>query len=84
MTASGTSLPCPTCARPVALTGAGMPAATFPFCSSRCRLHDLAKWADGTQVIPGQPVAYDAYGPDIDQPPDDARARSTTADESQE
>ena len=65
MTARAETPPCPTCTRPVAITAPDLPA-TFPFCSSRCRLLDLGKWADGAQVIPGQPLVYDAYGPDID------------------
>jgi uncharacterized protein len=27
-----------------------------PFCSERCKLLDLAKWADGDYRIPGEPV----------------------------
>jgi endogenous inhibitor of DNA gyrase (YacG/DUF329 family) len=26
---------------------------SFPFCSERCRLIDLGRWADGSYVIPG-------------------------------
>jgi endogenous inhibitor of DNA gyrase (YacG/DUF329 family) len=26
-----------------------------PFCSERCRLQDLARWADGSYRIPGHP-----------------------------
>jgi endogenous inhibitor of DNA gyrase (YacG/DUF329 family) len=29
---------------------------TFPFCSERCRLIDLGRWADESYVIPGAPV----------------------------
>ncbi len=25
----------------------------MPFCSDRCRIQDLANWADGKYVIPG-------------------------------
>lgn len=39
-------LRCPTCKNPVK---AG--AADFPFCSERCRLIDLGKWASGAYVI---------------------------------
>jgi endogenous inhibitor of DNA gyrase (YacG/DUF329 family) len=28
-----------------------------PFCSERCKLQDLARWADGTYRIPGEPLA---------------------------
>jgi endogenous inhibitor of DNA gyrase (YacG/DUF329 family) len=27
-----------------------------PFCSERCQLQDLARWADGTYQIPGSPL----------------------------
>jgi hypothetical protein len=27
-----------------------------PFCSERCRLLDLAQWADGAYRVPGDPV----------------------------
>ena len=41
-----TKLKCPTCRQPVK---AGTP--DFPFCSERCRLIDLGKWASGAYVI---------------------------------
>jgi uncharacterized protein len=28
---------------------------SFPFCSERCRLIDLGRWADGKYAIPGGP-----------------------------
>ena len=40
------SLRCPTC-RTLVLRGAE----NFPFCSERCRLIDLGKWASGAYVI---------------------------------
>jgi len=40
------SLRCPTC-RALVLAGAE----NFPFCSDRCRLIDLGKWASGGYVI---------------------------------
>ena len=40
------SLRCPTC-RTIVLAGS----ADFPFCSERCRLIDLGKWASGRYVI---------------------------------
>ena len=40
------SLRCPTC-RTLVLAGD----ASFPFCSDRCRLIDLGKWASGGYVI---------------------------------
>jgi len=27
-----------------------------PFCSERCKLQDLARWADGAYRIPAEPV----------------------------
>jgi endogenous inhibitor of DNA gyrase (YacG/DUF329 family) len=27
-----------------------------PFCSERCKLLDLAAWADGTYRVPGEPL----------------------------
>ena len=37
---------CPTCRKPV-----DSPNEDFPFCSDRCRLIDLGKWASGDYVI---------------------------------
>jgi endogenous inhibitor of DNA gyrase (YacG/DUF329 family) len=37
---------CPTCRKPAAPTNED-----FPFCSDRCRLIDLGKWASGGYVI---------------------------------
>jgi endogenous inhibitor of DNA gyrase (YacG/DUF329 family) len=34
-----------------------------PFCSERCRLQDLARWADGAYRIPAEPVSE----PDTDR-----------------
>jgi len=39
-------LQCPTCKKPVKNTDP-----EFPFCSPRCRLIDLGKWASGEYVI---------------------------------
>ena len=39
-------LQCPTCKKPVRREDAD-----FPFCSERCRLVDLGKWASGEYVI---------------------------------
>jgi uncharacterized protein len=41
-----TKLHCPTCRKPVDPTGEDL-----PFCSGRCRLIDLGKWASGGYVI---------------------------------
>jgi endogenous inhibitor of DNA gyrase (YacG/DUF329 family) len=44
-------LRCPICKKPVKSADAD-----FPFCSERCRLIDLGKWASGAYVIKS-PVA---------------------------
>jgi endogenous inhibitor of DNA gyrase (YacG/DUF329 family) len=44
-------LSCPICKKPVTSKDA-----EFPFCSERCRLIDLGKWASGKYVI-SSPVA---------------------------
>lgn len=31
----------------------------WPFCSPRCKLIDLGKWASGDYAIPGDPVSND-------------------------
>ena len=58
-------LRCPICKKP-----AKAPDADFPFCSERCRLIDLGKWASGGYVI-SSPVddteaAVRQDGPDED------------------
>jgi uncharacterized protein len=32
-------------------------AAWRPFCSERCKLQDLARWAEGTYRVPAEPVS---------------------------
>jgi endogenous inhibitor of DNA gyrase (YacG/DUF329 family) len=27
-----------------------------PFCSKRCKIQDLAGWADGSYAVPGEPL----------------------------
>ncbi|MGA7295442.1 MAG: DNA gyrase inhibitor YacG [Terriglobales bacterium] len=39
-------LRCPICKKPTRTTGVD-----FPFCSERCRLIDLGKWASGGYII---------------------------------
>jgi endogenous inhibitor of DNA gyrase (YacG/DUF329 family) len=43
---------CPTCRREVAWEGNRF----RPFCSDRCRLLDLAAWADERYRVPGDPL----------------------------
>ncbi|WZO97712.1 DNA gyrase inhibitor YacG [Isosphaeraceae bacterium EP7] len=46
---------CPTCRKEY--EGESLAALPhFPFCSARCRLIDLGRWADGTFTIPGKDV----------------------------
>jgi uncharacterized protein len=40
------ALKCPICKQPVKSADAD-----FPFCSQRCRLIDLGKWASGSYVV---------------------------------
>jgi hypothetical protein len=42
--------PCPTCRRPAAFDKNPY----RPFCSERCKLIDLGKWASGTYRVPGE------------------------------
>jgi endogenous inhibitor of DNA gyrase (YacG/DUF329 family) len=39
-----------------------------PFCSRRCKIQDLARWADGTYRVPAEPVP----DPDADEHEPDA------------
>ena len=32
-----------------------------PFCSERCKLQDLARWADGTYRVAAEPVSEAAH-----------------------
>jgi len=51
------SLRCPTCKKLVLRNAPG-----FPFCSQRCRLIDLGKWASGGYVISIPVEEADPYG----------------------
>jgi hypothetical protein len=48
-----TTLRCPHCGAPT--TWEGNP--DRPFCSERCRLIDLGRWADEEYRVPAEPVA---------------------------
>ncbi|PYV49659.1 MAG: DNA gyrase inhibitor YacG [Acidobacteria bacterium] len=50
---------CPICKKPVEQN-----AEDFPFCSERCRLLDLGKWASGQYVISSPLQDTDDGGPD--------------------
>ena len=41
-----------------------------PFCSERCKLQDLARWADGSYRVPGEPVESSDPESDPQQEPD--------------
>jgi hypothetical protein len=46
---------CPICSRRFEIAApADLP--SFPFCSQRCRLIDLGRWADESYVLPGAPA----------------------------
>jgi uncharacterized protein len=76
-TTIGTAMPrkrtlklrCPICKKIVKNTDPD-----FPFCSDRCRLIDLGKWASGAYVI-SSPTA-DAEEPIRDRNPEDAEDES--------
>jgi uncharacterized protein len=67
------TLRCPTC-KTIVLTGSE----DFPFCSDRCRLIDLGKWASGGYVI-SSPI----HDPDVLDELDGLRdrGRSSSGDE---
>ncbi len=46
------TMTCPTCRKRAAFRDNPF----RPFCSERCRLIDLGKWASGAYGIPGEPV----------------------------
>jgi len=52
---------CPICKKPVSLTDPEM-----PFCSERCRLLDLGKWASGDYVIATIPIDSPEHDPNDD------------------
>jgi endogenous inhibitor of DNA gyrase (YacG/DUF329 family) len=45
---------CPICSKSYKI-GAIAELKTFPFCSARCRIIDLGRWAGGTYAIPQGP-----------------------------
>ena len=47
---------CPICSRRFEIAALDdLP--SFPFCSERCRLIDLGRWAEGRYAIPGAPAS---------------------------
>jgi len=49
---SGRTVKCPQCGKPARWEGNP----DRPFCSERCRLMDLGRWADGSYAIPDKKV----------------------------
>ena len=58
------TVPCPRCGGPSAFSAENK---SRPFCSERCKLQDLARWADGAYRIPGEPQT-DPEQPDNAEP----------------
>jgi hypothetical protein len=58
-------LKCPACKQPVVRTSED-----FPFCSERCRLLDLGKWASGQYVVssPVTDISDELEIPDFPRP----------------
>jgi endogenous inhibitor of DNA gyrase (YacG/DUF329 family) len=62
---------CPICAKTyVICTIDELP--TFPFCSERCRLIDVGRWADGRYVVPGEPATAEPAAGADQRPADEA------------
>lgn len=61
-------LRCPICKKPVRSEDSD-----FPFCSERCRLIDLGKWASGGYVVssPLQDTSEDELSSDADRSDED-------------
>jgi len=49
---------CPVCSKSYAIAALGE-LKSFPFCSDRCRLIDLGRWANGHYAIPERPANED-------------------------
>ena len=60
---------CPTCRREVDWEGNQY----RPFCSERCRILDLAAWADERYRIPGEPVPAEPTQADDEGSKDNGR-----------
>jgi uncharacterized protein len=60
------TIPCPICRKPVVLSGPEL-----PFCSKRCRLIDLGKWADEEYRISTPARDFDPRQPGDEEPETD-------------
>lgn len=56
-----TSIRCPGCGAAVTVPPA---VATFPFCSSRCRMADLGRWLDGRYALDPETGKLDVIDPE--------------------
>ena len=65
---SPTLVKCPTCKRTLDWSASEY----RPFCSERCRLIDLGRWADERYVIAGPPAGAAMRPRETDQPDDDS------------
>lgn len=70
------SLRCPTCRAIVLRTDPD-----FPFCSERCRLIDLGKWASGRYVV-STPITDPQEYEDVERKAAELRRKTTDGDES--
>lgn len=57
----GRTIACPTCGKP---SGAPPANATFPFCSSTCRMVDLGRWMQGEYALDPASGKLDVIDPD--------------------
>ena len=69
------SLRCPTC-RTIVLRGDP----EFPFCSERCRLIDLGKWASGAYVV-STPITDPEAFEDAERQAEELRRKTTDGDD---
>ena len=70
------SLRCPTCRTIVLRTDP-----EFPFCTERCRLIDLGKWASGGYVV-STPITDPEAFEDAQRRADELRRKTTDGDDS--
>jgi len=70
------SIPCPTCKKAVDPTSGD-----FPFCSDRCRLLDLGKWASGDYRV-SSPILDPELLEEVEQAQLDAERRREGRDKS--
>jgi uncharacterized protein len=57
----GRSAPCPRCGQPASLAQSNV---WRPFCTERCKMIDLGKWASGAYAIPAEEQPQESAGTD--------------------